>query len=559
MLPSASQSFKLAGYGAISLLVFKYLARVLRNYLLKKETIVLDLPDLGKAREDEKKIKGTAVICGGSIAGLLAARVCHDHFEKVIIVESEAWLCTEDAKRADSWNQENKRARIMQYQSTHGYMLPVTDGLLRLFPLFEKECNASEIRLLPLFLRVAPAGHILMNPIDEYGGILPKTTVAGRRGLETLLRRLTLNEQRYPNIKQVAGTVTGMSLRETTGKSKDITKITIRTEEGINQEIDAALVIDCTGPARAGEKWLRHAGIDLSEGNLTESYDALMHYVTFNLSIPPALALKALGPSWEEHIDAPSIFVYKGDARKNHKFIASAKAESNSFHNGWNVTVSIVCGNWGGTKEDLPNDINEAREHLRQVESVAPIPEWIWKFFDLCQEPEIQESMQISKVRVPPSYWTHFEEAGSQLPSNWIALGDVVSRVNPVYGQGVGKAMLGVVSLNNVLHYLHTQDVKSIPSDFSSRVFRAQADKIAPLWMGNKMIDYAYNTTIPKQGESLDKGAYIRWYLRGIEELCGKDKQIGSVMWHSLQSRSTSIDIFHPFIIAKILFNALVS
>lgn len=55
-----------------------------------------------------------------SVGGLFAARVCSDHFERVVIIEPESWLMTEDARRPDSWNQENKRARVMQYNSLHG-------------------------------------------------------------------------------------------------------------------------------------------------------------------------------------------------------------------------------------------------------------------------------------------------------------------------------------------------------------------------------------------------------------------------------------------------------
>ena len=44
-----------------------------------------------------------------SIAGLLAAQVCSRHFEHVIIVEPEAWLVTEDAKRVDGYNQRATR------------------------------------------------------------------------------------------------------------------------------------------------------------------------------------------------------------------------------------------------------------------------------------------------------------------------------------------------------------------------------------------------------------------------------------------------------------------
>jgi len=104
-----------------------------------------------------------------SIAGLLTARICSDHFEKVYIVEPESWLCTEDGKEVESWNQKNKRSRVMQYYSTHGRrpivfvlsfrltyhsssgnLVPVTQCLARLFPEFEQECCRSGIRYVIL-------------------------------------------------------------------------------------------------------------------------------------------------------------------------------------------------------------------------------------------------------------------------------------------------------------------------------------------------------------------------------------------------------------------------
>ncbi|KAF8811087.1 hypothetical protein BYT27DRAFT_7253093 [Phlegmacium glaucopus] len=47
----------------------------LRQQLLAKETVILDLPLLGNPREKQDKIKGTAVICGGSISGLITAPI----------------------------------------------------------------------------------------------------------------------------------------------------------------------------------------------------------------------------------------------------------------------------------------------------------------------------------------------------------------------------------------------------------------------------------------------------------------------------------------------------
>ena len=55
-----------------------------------------------------------------SIAGLFAARVCHDHFDRVLVVEREAWLTSEDGCVDQAWTQEHRRATVMQYYSLHG-------------------------------------------------------------------------------------------------------------------------------------------------------------------------------------------------------------------------------------------------------------------------------------------------------------------------------------------------------------------------------------------------------------------------------------------------------
>ncbi|KAK0202403.1 hypothetical protein DFS33DRAFT_892713 [Desarmillaria ectypa] len=55
------------------------------------------------------------------IGGLLAARVCHDHFDTIVIVEPEVWVNSEDAMYVDTWNQKSKHSRIMQYKSLHSF------------------------------------------------------------------------------------------------------------------------------------------------------------------------------------------------------------------------------------------------------------------------------------------------------------------------------------------------------------------------------------------------------------------------------------------------------
>ncbi|KAF5344483.1 hypothetical protein D9758_014135 [Tetrapyrgos nigripes] len=494
---------------ALLLLLLRFLVRIYRLQLLNKETILLDLPNLGRAREETEKIPVTVVVCGGSIAGLLAARVCHDHFERIVIVEPEAWLSTEEGRKVKSWTQDGKRARVMQYTSLHGNLAPVTDGLLRLFPNFEEECRRSDINLAPADFKIYLGGHKFIAPHDEFGGSFPLTAMAGRQATETLVRRLTLNKKMYPNIEQIAGIVTGVDADEK--DPRYLKTVRVRTNEGEDRELDAALVIE----------WIKGAGYGSGPNPLDEltlSYDPRMRYASFKLRLPKDLISKL--PEYERESSTGALFLYKADPS----------------------VARTYCG-----AMDAEGEFRVFKKH----KSATPIPEWIWKFFDMCQEAE--DTMQLSKVRVPASFWTRYELA-SHLPANYIALGDSVTRVNPVFGQGGSKAMMGAVALNNVLQDVHT---KSLPHDFSRRFFRSQADKISPLWYANKLADYGYDTTVPQHGESLSQGAVIRWYLHTLEIMSDKDKQIGSIFWRAMHSYGTSIDALNPLIIVKFLVQIL--
>ncbi len=67
---------------ALSYLIYGYLRKKLVSYLWSRGTVLDELSHLGQPRAEGDKIRGTAVIAGASLAGLMAARVCADHFEK---------------------------------------------------------------------------------------------------------------------------------------------------------------------------------------------------------------------------------------------------------------------------------------------------------------------------------------------------------------------------------------------------------------------------------------------------------------------------------------------
>lgn len=67
-------------------------------------------------------------LCLFSIAGLWAARICADHFEKVLVIEPEEWTVSEEAGEGlydkDGVRRDGSRGyqrkRVLQYNAVHG-------------------------------------------------------------------------------------------------------------------------------------------------------------------------------------------------------------------------------------------------------------------------------------------------------------------------------------------------------------------------------------------------------------------------------------------------------
>ncbi|KAF9031538.1 hypothetical protein BDZ89DRAFT_1063935 [Hymenopellis radicata] len=520
----------------------------LRRHLLSVETGSNDLRSLGIARK--RKIPGTAVVCGGSIGGLLTARACHDHFERVIVIEPEAWLSTEEGRLVQSWTQTQTRSRLIQYHSLHASLACLYYGLLRLFPNLAQECMASGIGIAPADFKSNFWGQYLRVPYEEYLGDLPKTLFASRRAIETLIRRLTLNSTAFPDIQQITGTVVGVT-RDPSAPGY-LRQVKVRTQDG-ELDIDAALVIDCTGSARAGIKWIQRAGFGsthhpegLSLARITDTFDGQMHYSTIRCVVSTSLAERLPIPGGFQNVGG-CILSLTPDMHVQTRYFASMKLEGNS--------VLLCCGGWGS--RDLPVNLAGVREYVASIHVTRPLPDWFWTFLEMMSE--VEDTLTCSAVTAPASYWTHFENV-PDLPSNWIAIGDSVSRVNPIYGHGCPKILLGVLAMNSLLHEASPKgDTKTsvLPANFSQRFFKKQARRIQTLWNITKTIDYGLPATIPMQGETLAVGSFQRWLMRQLQLLSVEDSQAGSVVWHSqMMLNNTSIDALHPVLLGKILWFA---
>ncbi|KAH8832233.1 hypothetical protein DL96DRAFT_1767043 [Flagelloscypha sp. PMI_526] len=488
---------------------------------------------------DGKRL-GTVLIGGGSIAGLLAARACHDHFEKVIVVEAE--------KPNDV---SAKRARVPQSRSLHALLSIAQIALEKWFPEIG-EVSAS------LGLKILPAGvnnYIKGIPVQPTSHPLHRAVASSRPGYERLVRTLVLGKS-YPNIQYIQrASIVSVSRKDQDPKL--LQGATIRFEDGQESQVAADLIIDCTGNARQGLLWLEQESFIQQDEikALTSSFDSKMRYATFTVQVPPeARSTLAIPGGFENagtilcmvgvralsvrtNLSGPAC--YGGDL--DPLVLFAMKIEDNRLYTG--------CGLYG-TGRQLPHSISELLDQARLMRTLRPLPEWFFRLLAQLSELDIT----IDTLRTSPSSHIQYHLCKS-LPPNFIAIGDSVMRVNPIYGQGCSKATIGAVVLHSLLQKCGT----SISSDFSQRFFNVQHVKTEAIWTGTLVADYGQPTTVPCAGDTLAKGSALRWFLGKVQDVACVDPKVAETFLSIRMMLEPSIFLMSPSVFARIIWFSLIT
>ncbi|KAG9047421.1 hypothetical protein FS837_002277 [Tulasnella sp. UAMH 9824] len=298
MLSDAQALKALKALGAVASVaaLYKLAGYILRELVLvPKLTILRDVEDLHKPRKG-RKIPGRAVICGGSVGGMLAAAVCADHFESVLIVEPEAWANDYGfeipQRRVYRTSSEGypmvvqSRRRVVQYFVGNFLQPPSHMALSRLFPRLSEQLDYFDLRptLSVMRMRLRSGGIYYEDPHHDANDKNALTLGITREAAETLIRR-SLRLSR-PNAAFKTGTVTRF-IRE----SDRLGGVAVRTEAGEVEE-RADFVVDATGPTQLGfTKALSSSGFPVPP-NLRVEYNPGMRYSTSVWTLPDHVRAK---------------------------------------------------------------------------------------------------------------------------------------------------------------------------------------------------------------------------------------------------------------------------
>ena len=332
---------------------------------------------------------GKAIVIGGSIAGLLTARVLSDYFE-VILIEKDKY--TDDGKVRNGTPQANH---------IHLLLVKGKEILQDFFPDLEGELvknGANKIDFLNDGRFCLPSGWAQRFE----SGVITFTCTSTL--LENTIRRQV---QKISNIKILENKTISSFVLENTNK------ISLKTIA--NEKIHADLIVDCTGRNTKTPDWLEHIGYP----KLTETrVDSFVGYATRRY-IPP----KNVKRKWK-------MLSILSNPTTNPRLGAIYPIEDGK----WLVFLS------GIGKVYPPTDEKGFLEFAKSLESE--------ELYDSMKD-AIPDS-EIYGYRVQGSRRYHYESMSSW-PENFIVLGDAVAVFNPFYGQGITSAALGVKVLDNML------------------------------------------------------------------------------------------------------------
>ncbi|GIF15980.1 FAD-dependent oxidoreductase [Actinoplanes teichomyceticus] len=349
-----------------------------------------------------------AIVLGGGVAGLMAARVLSDHAAQVLIVEPDDLVALDvpdERLAADPAGAAVPRPGVPQGSQVHALLAAGQIQLERWFPGFVREAVAAGAVIAPPgATRLYLDGRLRVNPP---GGVAGRSLSSSRPFLEALLRHRVL---RLPRVRTVPGRAEGLL----TGGGA-VTGVRYRPA-GSAGTVDepADFVVDATGRASRLGDWLVAAGFPRPA---TRRVGIRLNYATALFPRPADTAVwtcvSIAGPGPGRTARIGGFTPIEGDR--------------------WMMLVSGYAGDRPGRD---PGEFRErcVRDFPAEFAAVATAAAPIGGVVTYHQADSRRRDFELDRF-----------------PARLIAAGDAVASFNPVYGQGMTAAMLHASGLSEYL------------------------------------------------------------------------------------------------------------
>ncbi|URN18383.1 MULTISPECIES: NAD(P)/FAD-dependent oxidoreductase [Streptomyces] len=435
-----------------------------------------------------------AVVVGGSIAGLLAAKALADHAGRVTVVERDRFP-----------QGAEQRVGVPQGRHLHVLLEGGRNALESLLPGVVEELLADG----------APRLGMPEDVVQWEAGSWHRRTeaavhiiTASRPLVERAVRRRVLADAR---ITAVQGT-------EAVGLSGDASRVrgVLVRERGAGADaeprpIAADLVVDASGRGTRAPRWLAALGAEPAH---EETVDTGLAYATRIYR----------HDRHGDRTDAGGYFVvphpgqpYSGVAlpMEDGRFLVTLSGLRGQEPPGDGAAFEEYAGR-------LPHPV--LRDWMAEAEPVSPV----YGFRDT------------ANVR------RRYDRPGRR-PAGFLAVGDALCTVNPIYGQGMSTAAMAAVALRDAL-----ADRRRTPTTL--RVQRALLRASRQAWDMSAGADKAMPGAAGSAARPTPLDRPVGWYLARVQRRSGHVPEVGAVFRPVLSLTRPLTALFAPRVVRAVLF-----
>ena len=434
----------------------------------------------------------SALVIGGSLAGMCSARVLSDSFDKVTIIERDACPSTPDF-----------RPGVPQARHVHNLLARGLREFESFFPGFEArmiergavpvESGWDTATLWPHGW--APRAHTGLRKL-----------YASRPLIEGTVREFC---RQLPNVDMLENTEV-RALCAAGGSQRHCTGVEVRSrDDGQTRMVEADLVVDASGAHSKSGEWLQQLGLAMPEEELVEGYTGY------------SSRWFASDRAW------PSDWWWKV------LFVRLATPERPYFIGFFPMENQRWLLSYIGVNKSYPPrgeaEFTAALEHL-----ATPLVHQMVG--------HMQAISPIYSGRATRNRWRHYERWRTPL-GRFIAIADAACSFNPRFGQGMSAATVSARLLQQCLSRYGVADQR-LPRAF----FAAQAHFQRTPWLFSAADDLRLPMS---EGHRSLSTRLFNWYRPQL--VACSDRQVGARLGQVTQFLRPMSSLFTPQIVSRVL------